>query len=79
LAILVGILLLFSAMLTLHRWFVVALGLLAIVKGLLLILDPKNMAERIVSWYANAASDRWIRVNGILLLILGTVILSWIL
>ncbi|MBW2603444.1 MAG: DUF2065 family protein [Deltaproteobacteria bacterium] len=74
-----GILLLFSATASHHPWFIRLIGLLAIIEGVVISLIPKNLYDEIIDWYVNSLSDQTYRLFGILSLILGTALLSWVL
>lgn len=74
-----GILLLFSATASHHPWFIRLIGLMAIIEGGVILLMPKNLYDELINWYVNSLSDQTYRLFGILSLILGTAMLSWVL
>ena len=74
-----GILLLFAANASHHSWFIRIIGLLAIIEAGVIFLIPKNRYDELIDWYLNSASDQIYRLFGILSIILGTAVLSWIL
>lgn len=76
--IIMGILLLISATASRQSWFIRLFGLLAILEGAVIFLIPKNLYDELMDWYLNSASNQTYRLFGILSLILGTAILSWI-
>jgi len=76
--IIMGILLLISAAASRQSWFIRLFGLLAILEGAVIFLIPKNLYDELMDWYLNSASNQTYRLFGILSLILGTAILSWI-
>ena len=59
-------------------WFVFSLGLLACLKGILFFLLPAQHTKKFVKWWFEKSSDRFIRLWGLILVILGVAILSWI-
>jgi len=59
-------------------WFVFALGLIACIKGALFFLLPKEKTRKILHWWFYEASDRFIRLWGLILVVLSIAILSWI-
>lgn len=59
-------------------WFVFALGLIACIKGILFFLLPPQSTKKVLQWWFNKASDRVIRVWGIILVVLGIAVISWI-
>lgn len=76
--IIMGVLLLISAAASRQSWFIRLFGLLAILEGAVIFLIPKNLYDELMDWYLNSASNQTYRLFGILSLILGTAILSWI-
>ncbi len=76
--LIMGILLLISATASRQSWFIRLFGLMAILEGAVIFLIPKNLYDELMDWYFNSASDQTYRLFGILSLILGTAILSWI-
>jgi len=73
----VGLLLLFAAASTTHAWFIGTLGVLGIAKGVLVYSDPGEIFETARDWM-KSMSDQGYRLVGILALVLGTVVISWI-
>ena len=73
-----GLLLVFSATASHYPWFIRLVGLLAVAKGVFVILNPNGMVEKINQWYVNTASDQTYRLSGIVYIILGTAVFSWI-
>ena len=76
--IIFGILLILSAIHSLNSWFIIVLGLLAIIKGLLFIITSKKFYEAVIDWYFEKASDQTSRFVGVIAIIIGTAVLSWI-
>ncbi|MEW5801987.1 MAG: DUF2065 family protein [bacterium] len=82
---LIGVLLCVSALLNYSKegvykplWFVFALGLLACIKGILFFLLPPHNSRKFLQWWFSQASDRFIRLWGLILVVLGVAILSWL-
>jgi len=73
-----GILLLLGASFSHYPWLVRFIGLVAAAKGVFIFMNPKHMFDGIYDWYLNAASDQTYRFSGIILIILGTAVLSWV-
>ena len=63
---------------SLHPWLVRMLGLLGLIKGVLVIANPMALYDKSVKWYLESVSDQGYRLTGIILIILGTAVLSWI-
>jgi len=59
-------------------WFVFALGLLACMKGVLFFVLPPEKTGKVLHWWFYDASDRFIRLWGLILVVLGIAILTWI-
>ena len=74
----IGALLIISAYYSAAFWTIVVLGILAIGKGCLFIFNPRKAADKIMTWFLDAVSDNMYRLAGIIALILGTALLSWI-
>jgi uncharacterized protein YjeT (DUF2065 family) len=73
-----GVFLIIAASESRHSWFIRLIGILAVLKGGFIFWNPQNWYDKIVEWYLNSVSDQTFRFFGIITLILGTVILSWI-
>lgn len=72
-----GLLLLIAASSTDHRGFISVIGVLAIAKGVLIYFNPGNIVQISQNWL-NTLSDQGYRLTGIIALVLGTVVISWI-
>ncbi|MGD8367933.1 MAG: hypothetical protein PVG78_09840 [Desulfobacterales bacterium] len=77
-AAVIGVLLMISAPSTRMLGFVVFLGILAAVKGAVIWFNPRGFYEKFRDWFLNAASDQTFRLFGIIWLIIGTAMFSWI-
>ncbi len=74
----VGVLLIISASASGHAWFLGIIGFLGLGKSVFIYLNPGEMYDKLIKWYLDSVSDQGIRFSGIVGLILGTVIVSWI-
>jgi uncharacterized protein YjeT (DUF2065 family) len=74
----IGALLIISAYYSAAFWTIVVLGILAIGKGCLFIFNPRKAADKIMTWFLDEVSDNMYRLAGIIAIILGTALLSWI-
>jgi uncharacterized protein YjeT (DUF2065 family) len=72
-----GLLLLFAATSTTHSWFIGMIGVLGIVKSVLIYFNPGGLFEISKKWL-DTLSDQGCRLVGIIALVLGTVVISWI-
>ena len=72
-----GLLLLFAASSTGPSWFIGLIGVLGIVKGVLIYFNPGGIFEISKNWM-DTLSDQGYRLVGIIALVLGTVVISWI-
>ncbi len=77
-AAVVGVLLIVASRSSQQTGFVFMLGLLALFKGVVFIWNPKRVYKRLVQWYLEETSDQTLRFFGIIALILGTALFSWI-
>lgn len=73
-----GVLLIVAASASSQPWFIRVLGLLALAKGALFIFNPGDIWAKAGQWVINALSDQAYRLVGIMSVILGTVMISWI-
>ncbi len=73
-----GVLLVISAGWSEFFWLIFLLGLVGVAKGLYLFLAPKNQLEIVMKWWFDEASDRLYRFVGLICLVLGIALLSWI-
>ena len=78
LPLIIGILFILSRDLTRHPWLILTLGILAMGKGIYLLLSPKKYIDTIINWWINDVQDITYRFCGIVILILGITIFSWI-
>lgn len=72
-----GLLLLLAASSTTHGWVIGLIGILGIAKGVIIYLNPGGLFERSGTWL-DTLSDQGYRLMGIIALVLGTVVISWI-
>jgi hypothetical protein len=72
-----GLLLLVAASSTHYGWFIGLIGILGIVKGVLIYFNPAGLFDLSKTWLDTLA-DQGYRLIGIVALILGTVVISWI-
>jgi len=74
--IIVGVLLFFSASSNAYRLYVIALGLIAVIKGIMLIVATEKMEKMLVWWLK--ASNNFYKVWGVIMAILGIILLKGI-
>ena len=75
-AFIVGALLVAAAFFSHKPWLVGALGAVALAKSLYLFFDPGNTYDALIAWYIEAP-DQTIRFFGIIMVVLGTAMISW--
>ena len=73
-----AILFLISASATAHPWMFRIIGLLAAVEAVVAFTNPKKIYSQMLDWYFGNVSDQANRLFGIIGIIFGTVILTWI-
>ncbi len=74
----IGVLLFISASWSLHSWFLRMLGVMAVIKGGIIFFNPKNLYDEMMNWFLNSLSDQTYRFFGIVWIIIGTAVLSWV-
>ena len=78
LAAVLGLVLILSAGAARQSWFIVLLGIIAIAKGLIIFLNPRDLYKQGKQWFLEEASDQTYRLFGIIALVLGTALFSWL-
>lgn len=73
----VGILLILAARVSGAFWLIVILGLLAIGKGVYFLFGPRAQIDALFDWWFKSAQDRTYRFWGIIMVLLGMVLISW--
>jgi len=73
-----GVLIMIAARGSYNAGFIAFLGFLALIKGVLFLWNPKGIYEKTMQWSFTAASDQSYRLAGIIMLVLGTALFSWI-
>ena len=74
----VGLLFLVSASATIYPWVFRIIAVIALAEAVLAIVNPKKIYSRMLDWYFDDISDRTHRLFGIIGLVFGTVILTWV-
>jgi uncharacterized protein YjeT (DUF2065 family) len=74
-----GILLILAASQARNAWFIRLLGLIGVTEAGFIVANPQGLCEQVNNWLLNSAPDQTFRLFGIISLILGTAVLSWIL
>ena len=74
----VGVLLLLSSSASHYPWFIKLFGIFAMVKGAFIFSNPNKSANRLNQWYLNSASDQTYRLFGIIAILLGSAVFSWV-
>ena len=72
-----GLLFLISASVTIYPWVFRIIGILACGEAVLTFTDPQKIYSRIIDWYLNL-SEQTHRLFGIISVIFGTAVLTWI-
>ena len=57
-------------------WLAFILGLLALLKGVYLIVGPSAQTKKLVEWWFEKASDRTLRLSGLIIFFLGSAIFT---
>jgi uncharacterized protein YjeT (DUF2065 family) len=74
-----GILFILAASASSHPGIIRMLGVIALLKGIFVFVNPANLRNKTMDWFLVSLSDQAHRIIGILSIILGTALLSWIL
>ena len=73
-----GLLFLISAASTVYPWVFIVIGMLGLCEALVAFIDPKMFYSRFLDWYFEQTSEQTQRLFGIIGIIVGTAILTWI-
>ena len=73
-----GLLLILAASASHHPWFLRIIGLLALGEGVLLYINPHDIMGKLYDWFLKQTSDQGFRAMGIITVIFGTALISWI-
>jgi hypothetical protein len=73
-----GVLMIVSASASMHPWLIRFLGILGMAKGVFIFMNPGGRYEKTLQWYLESVLDQGYRLMGIITVILGTAVLSWI-
>jgi uncharacterized protein YjeT (DUF2065 family) len=74
----IGLLLILSAFGSKYPAVIIILGILALLKGALVLFNPSGAFDQIKAWIFNTAGDQTLRLLGIIAVVLGTAMMSWI-
>lgn len=73
-----AVLFLVSAPAVKYPWIFWIIGVLSVIEALVAFFNPQKIYSRMLDWYFGNASDQTHRLFGIIGVIFGTVILTWI-
>ena len=73
-----GLLFLVSAASIAYPWVFVVIGVLAIGEAVFIFTNPRQIYSRLADWYFENISDQTQRLFGIISIIFGTAVLTWI-
>lgn len=73
-----GMLLILSISVTTHPWVVGAIGVMGMLKGVLMVYNPSDWYSQTTRWYLDEISDQTQRLFGIIMVVFGTAMLSWV-
>ncbi len=76
--IIIGLLLIASSFYDRFLWVIVVIGTLALIKGTFILFSPVNLYNKMLDWYLTKTTDQTYRFFGIIILIIGTAIFSWV-
>ena len=73
-----GVLFLLSASVCRFPWVIRFIGLMSLIEGVLAFTNPSNLYNKLMDWYLDSLSDQTHRLFGIITIIIGAAVLSWI-
>ena len=74
----VGILFIISASSSVHPWLIGFFGLIGLLKGGFIFFNPNGLYDKVTHWYQETVLETGYRLIGIIAIILGTAVLSWV-
>jgi uncharacterized protein YjeT (DUF2065 family) len=74
----IGILLILAAFNSKYPAVIIILGILALLKGVIIFANPNKSFDQFKEWFFNRAGDQTLRLFGIIGVVLGTALVSWI-
>ena len=77
-AFVMGLLLILAASASHYPWVLRIVGVLALAEGVLLFINPRDIMGKIYDWYLEQSSKQTFRATGIITVIFGTALISWI-
>ena len=77
-AFVMGLLLILAAPASHYPWFLRIMGLFVLAEGVLLFMNPQDIMGKMYDWYLEQASEQTFRATGIITVIFGTALISWI-
>lgn len=78
LPLIIGLFFILSRDRTQHPWFFLTLGILALGKGIYLLLAPNRHIHSMVNWWTHEVQNITYRFWGIVILIMGITLFSWV-
>jgi len=73
-----GLLLILAASASHYPWVLRIIGLVALAEGVLLFINPQDIMGKIYDWFLEQSSEQTFRAMGIITVIFGTALISWI-
>jgi uncharacterized protein YjeT (DUF2065 family) len=59
-------------------WLAFIIGMIAIIKGVYLFVAPANQVKALIEWWFHKASGETVRLIGLIVIVLGTAVLSYL-
>jgi hypothetical protein len=74
----IGLLLILAAFNSKYPAVIIILGILALLKGAIIFANPNQIFDQVKEWVFNRVGDQTLRLFGIIGVVLGTAMFSWI-
>ncbi len=73
-----GLFFIISASASIYPWLIGFFGLIGLLKGVFVFINPNGFYDKMIQWFFQSVSNQGLRLFGIITVILGTAVLSWI-
>lgn len=74
-----GIVLIIATLGSRYSLLIMLIGILGVAKAFFIYFNPNNQFQNMVEWLIKTATDQSLRIFGIMAIVMGTALLTWLL